>query len=161
MLYLTIACLALILDQATKWLVQIRMVPWQSIAVIPEIFSLTFVKNYGAAFGILYYHTLVLIAITIAVFVMVWLHRSQLYAYPSIFKFGLACALGGAVGNFLDRIRLGYVVDFFELHFWPVFNVADIAIVIGVGLIIIGLIKDELPKWSRKVEQPKAPKERV
>ncbi len=148
-LYLTI--LVVLIDQASKLLVQAKMGPMQSISVIDGWFSLTYVTNYGAAFGILQSQTLLLIGITLGVIIMVWINRKKMSEYPSLLQIGLAIALGGAVGNLIDRIRLGYVIDFFDLQVWPVFNVADMAIIAGVCLIIAGmLLKDFRDKKLKK-----------
>jgi len=136
--------LVVLADQATKWVVQTRMRVWQSTVIVKNWFSLTYVTNYGAAFSILESRTLVLILIGLGVFITAWYNRKALARYPRILQFGLAVALGGAAGNFIDRIRLGYVVDFIDFHFWPVFNIADIGIVLGVALVGWGALRDGL-----------------
>ena len=146
--YLTV--LVIILDQLTKLLVQTKMFPMQSSHLINGWFSLTYATNYGAAFGILQSQTLLLVGITIGVIIMVWVKRRQMSSYPKVMQIGLAVALGGAIGNLVDRVRLGYVVDFFNFYVWPIFNIADMAIVIGVCLIISGMFwKDLRRKLSR------------
>lgn len=135
--YLTL-CL-IFLDQASKWFVQTKMFPMQSIDLIKGLFSITYATNYGAAFGILQSQTLLLIAISLGVIIVVWINRRKINTYPRIMQAGLAVALGGAFGNLIDRIRLGFVVDFLNFSIWPIFNVADTAIVIGVGLILWGI----------------------
>lgn len=151
--YLLIAGAVLVLDQVTKWLVQASMAPFQSIRWVDGVFSLTYVKNYGAAFGILYYQTFLLIGITLALFAVIWVNRRQFHLQSRIFRLGLALALGGAAGNFLDRVRLGYVVDFLDLQYWPVFNLADTGIVIGVALIIYALLREDFAKKAGRREQ--------
>lgn len=116
-----------------------KLDPFQNVWVINNVFGITYVRNYGAAFGILQSQTLLLIALSLAVFFIIWANREKLKDYAQVFQVGLGLALGGALGNLVDRIRLGYVVDFLDFQLWPVFNLADIAIVVGVGLIIIGL----------------------
>jgi len=143
--YLTLLLIAS--DQITKFLVQTKMLPMQSIPIIKGWFSLTYATNYGAAFGILQSQTLLLVAITLGVLIMIWVNRKKMSDYPRLLQIGLAVALGGAVGNLLDRVRLGYVVDFLNFYMWPIFNVADMTIVIGVGLIISGMFwKDHQQK---------------
>jgi signal peptidase II len=137
--YFYLTLLLVLLDQAAKLLIQTRMLPMQSIQIINGWFSLTYATNYGAAFGILQSQTVLLIAITLGVLVMVWINRRKMNEYPHIMQVGLAMALGGAIGNLADRIRLGYVVDFMNFYVWPIFNIADMAIVTGVCLIVIGL----------------------
>ncbi|HOJ78054.1 MAG TPA: signal peptidase II [Bacillota bacterium] len=152
MVFLIITTLFCVIDQLSKFYAEARLVPFKSIPVLNGWFSLTYVKNYGAAFGILNSQTYLLIAISLAVFAVVFLNRKQILKYPKIFQFGLAIALGGALGNLIDRIRLGYVIDFIQLDFinWPVFNIADIAIVVGVGIIFYGMIIDNLKKRKPK-----------
>ena len=78
------------------------------------------------------------------VFGLLWFYRKQISKYPTIFHYGLAIALGGTLGNFVDRVWLGYVRDFIDLRVWPIFNVADIAIFIGVALIAWGMFRMEV-----------------
>jgi signal peptidase II len=78
------------------------------------------------------------------VFLLAWFHRHEIIKYPKSFQIGLAITLGGALGNFIDQVRLGYVVDYIDLSFWPVFNIADINIVLGVILIIFSVLNENL-----------------
>lgn len=141
--YFLLTLLVLVIDQLVKVIVIMKLDPFQNVWVLKNIFSITYVRNYGAAFGILQSQTWLLIALSFVVFLFVWVKRAKLTSYPKEFQVGLALALGGALGNLVDRIRLGYVVDFLDFQFWPVFNLADIAIVSGVGLIILGLYFDK------------------
>ena len=84
---------------------------------------------------------------------MVWVNRKKMSDYPKTLQIGLAIALGGAVGNLIDRVRLSYVIDFFDLQIWPVFNIADMAIIGGVCLIIAGMFwKDFADKKAQKTD---------
>lgn len=137
--------LILVVDQCTKFAIQMQMIPGQSWDVIAPVFSLTYVLNPGAAFGILEHQRFFF------VFACVVLMALFLYFYPRLRRqspwlhYGCVIMLAGAVGNMLDRIRTGLVVDFFDFHFWPVFNVADIAIVLGVMSMAYAILfgKDE------------------
>lgn len=142
MAYFILALLVLAVDQLVKVAVTMNMEPLQNIQVIKNIFSIACVRNYGAAFGILQSQTLLLIIISVVAILLVWFNLGKLAHCSKIFRIGLALALGGALGNLVDRIRLGYVIDYLDFQVWPVFNVADIAIVVGVGLIIINLYFD-------------------
>jgi len=128
------------LDQFTKALVMRSMVPGQSIPLIQDIFHLTYVLNPGAAFGILSNQRAFLLA-TGAVLIL-----ATAYFYPLLKKsdpclqFGATAILGGAVANLIDRVQTGSVVDFFDFRIWPVFNVADIAIVAGMALMIYAIL---------------------
>lgn len=142
-----IALLVFLLDQAAKWAVvgplALPYHPGQAIDVLP-VFTLRFVENHGVSMGFLVAGSplerwlLVGLTLLIAAFVALWLWRERKRADA----FALALVLGGAFGNILDRVRLGYVVDFLDLHFgdWHpflVFNVADAAITIGVLLLVL------------------------
>ena len=128
------------LDQFTKAMVMKSMVPGQSIPIVQDIFHLTYVLNPGAAFGILSNQRAFLL-ITGAVLIL-----ATAYFYPLLKKsdacmqFGATAILSGAVANLIDRVQTGYVVDFFDFRIWPVFNVADIAIVVGMGFMIYALL---------------------
>jgi signal peptidase II len=148
--YFYITLIIIALDQVTKLLIQTKMMPMQSIHIINGWFSLTYASNYGAAFGILQYQTLFLVAITLGVIIMVWLNRRNMGKYPRIIQIGLAIALGGAIGNLIDRVRLHYVIDFLNFYVWPIFNVADMAIVSGVCLIVLGMFLKDLKEKHNK-----------
>lgn len=136
-----IAVLVVALDQWTKYLVQANLpLNGPSTPVIPGALWLTHVHNPGVAFGQfagggpLLIFTAAVAAVAIIVYHQRLLAR-QGSLHP-VLVFGLALPLGGAVGNMIDRIRLGVVVDFLDLGWWPVFNVADSAITVGAGCLI-------------------------
>lgn len=145
--YLYVTVLLCLLDQAVKWLVQRAMAPFESIEWLSNIVSITYVRNYGAAFGILQSQTFLLTAVAGSVVWLIWHNRRRLQNYSKLSRLGLAIALGGVVGNGIDRLRLGYVVDYIDLHIWPVFNIADINIVLGVFLLGVGI-------WLEDRRQP-------
>ena len=128
------------LDQFTKALVMKSMVPGESIPILQDIFHLTYVLNPGAAFGILSNQRAFLLA-TGAVLIL-----ATAYFYPLLKKsdgclqLGATMILSGAVANLIDRVQTGFVVDFFDFRIWPVFNVADIAIVLGMGFMIYSIL---------------------
>lgn len=152
--YFLLTLFVLIIDQLIKVVVVAKLNLFQNVWVIKNIFSITLVHNYGAAFGILQSQTLLLIILSSAVILFVWINRKKIAVYPKLFQIGLAFALGGAFGNLVDRIRLGYVIDFLDFQVWPVFNLADIAIVAGVGLVIIGLYSDKSQTRKKFNEEP-------
>ena len=118
----------------------------ESIPIIEEVFHLTYILNPGAAFGMFAHNRLFFIAIAVIVIgIIVWARR-EILASPWEVKAGCGLFLGGAIGNLIDRARQGLVIDFFDFRIWPVFNIADIAICIGVGLIIWNLLKTELKR---------------
>ena len=141
---LSIVGVIAVLDQSTKCLVSWARPNFQ---VIPGFFNIHYVENTGAAFGILQgRQTLLTLVSILAIGVLLFLILSEREE-----KRGLLCAfaliLGGTCGNLIDRVRLGYVVDFLQFYvkqyYWPSFNVADSAITIGVGLLIIETVRQE------------------
>src|SRR5690554_4236234 len=137
------------MDQATKLAVERLLILNQKTTVIPGYLSLTYVLNPGAAFGILQGHTTLILLMALVLFYLVYVFRRVISVQPAVLHWGLGLALGGAVGNFVDRVRLGKVVDFLALEFWPlhnwpVFNLADSAIVAGTTLLILYLLKPSL-----------------
>jgi signal peptidase II len=141
-LYYSIALLTFAIDYITKKIIERNLELYEQIKVIGNFFLITSIRNRGAAFGILQEQRIFFIAITIIVATgIVWyLHRSYRLGHPLLLT-GLALVLGGAVGNFLDRALYGEVVDFLQFNFgswtFPIFNLADTAIVCGVALIIL------------------------
>ena len=151
-----IALLVFALDQLTKWVVAgpLELQSVGQIVLLP-IFNLSWTENYGISLGLLNAKTEVgrwmLVAVTgaIAIGVAIWIGREKQRGD----QLALGMVLGGALGNILDRVRFGYVVDFADLHFggfrpFLVFNVADAAISIGVVILLLRafLIRDERPK---------------
>lgn len=140
----------LILDQATKLYVDARFELYESVPVIKGWFHLTYIRNKGAAFGIFADSAVRIpffIGVTIiALLVIVWYLR-RLRADQQLATFALALVFAGALGNLIDRIRLGEVIDFLDVfwgrHHWPAFNVADSAICIGVALLIWEMWQEE------------------
>lgn len=135
------AGLVLLLDQITKLAVRRYLLPGESLPILPGIFHLSYVQNPGAAFGILKYQTGFFVGIAALVVVAIVFYAPRVD--PGLLSLALALELGGALGNLIDRLRFGYVVDFLDFRIWPVFNVADMAIVIGVGLIFLHLLRAE------------------
>ena len=141
--FLVISFLVILADRLTKMLVMNRMQEGMSIPVVQGFFNFTYVLNPGAAFGMLPNNRVFFIALTVAVLVIAFVARKQIAKEGPWFTYGMSLFLGGAIGNLLDRIKTGLVVDFFDFIVWPVFNVADIAICVGVGMIIWSVLKDE------------------
>lgn len=148
-------CLALVaavvaLDQATKALVVRRIALHDYVPLVDGLLSLSHVRNHGAAFGLLAdwnlpYQSLLLSALSLAALSAIAAYFVRLPASARLPRLALSLVLGGAVGNVLDRLRLGYVVDFVHVYFreyqWPDFNVADSAITIGVALLVIDILR--------------------
>ncbi|MGM8885480.1 signal peptidase II [Psychrobacter sp. 1U2] len=139
----------IVLDQWTKWLAETKLNFLEPIPVIEPFLNWTLAYNYGAAFSFLadaggwqkwFFSGL---ALVIALFLLVYLIRAPRNA--KLLSLGLAMVLGGAIGNLIDRVRLGKVVDFIHVHYadvwhYPIFNIADIAICIGVAIIVIDML---------------------
>jgi signal peptidase II len=151
-LVLLIVSTVVVLDQITKAWVQNRMHLYQSIAIVPNFVHLTYLKNTGAAFGLLAGPRS---GLRIAFFVLVsavamgcvlYLLKNLRPGRTSLVV-SLSLILGGAVGNLIDRLRAGEVVDFIDLHWhhlhWPAFNVADSSITIGVILLFIQMLRKQ------------------
>lgn len=146
MVFIIFSAIVVLLDQITKFIVKTRMNPYESFPVINPLLYITYVKNRGAAFSLLEGNIpfFAIVSLIVNLFILFLLIKG--IKSSKITKFSLALILGGSIGNFLDRIRLGYVVDFIDLRVWPVFNVADIAVVFGVLILSYILIfeKDEI-----------------
>jgi signal peptidase II len=149
----TVAIPLIVLDQATKLIIVRTMDLHTIIPVIRNFFDIVHARNQGAAFGILRDSSIrlpFLISVSLlAVLILVALFR-KLRPEQKLSAWGLSLVLSGAVGNLIDRVRLGEVVDFLSVHwyglYWPAFNVADSAICIGVGMLVIDMIQEERRK---------------
>ncbi len=140
--YAVVSFLIFLLDQSSKLWVQFTMEEGQSIPLLKPVLYFTYVLNPGAAFGLFPQRRGLLIAVGLLAIFLVYYYRRELQDQGPITKWGVSLALAGAMGNFIDRTRIGYVVDFIDIVFWPVFNVADIAIVSGVGLLFWEVLAD-------------------
>ena len=130
----------LIADQAVKHLVRTPMVQGQSIPIIENIFHITYIENPGAAFGILANQRMLFLILTaVIVGVMIYLFCS-LSNKKSLTAISLGIVVSGAIGNFIDRFMQGTVTDFLDFRIWPIFNIADIAICVGLALICYFII---------------------
>lgn len=148
--YLTISAVVIALDQVTKSIMVSWLSLYETVAVIPY-FNLTMAHNHGAAFSFLaqaggwqrwFFITL---AIVISIVLLIWL--AKLKPHAKLEAISLSLILGGAIGNVIDRIAYGYVIDFLDVYVgtshWPAFNVADSAICIGAVLLILDSFKSE------------------
>jgi len=138
-----------VLDQATKALIMAKFSMFELQPVIPGLFNLTYLTNTGAAFGMLagaptIWRQVFFVGVAVvAIGVLVFSYR-QFRNQGRIFAHAIGLIAGGAVGNLIDRLRFGAVVDFLDFYIgtrhWPAFNVADAAITIGVGLFVLGSV---------------------
>ena len=146
--WLCVALLVIVADQITKWAI-IEWVPRYSKVPVNSFINLTHQQNTGAAFSFLadaggwQRWFFVVLASVVSAVIVVWLWRVRKEG-PLVLMAGLSLVLGGAIGNLIDRARLGYVTDFFQVWFgdwaFPSFNVADAGITVGAALLIIDAI---------------------
>jgi len=136
-----LVCIFLILaDQLLKRYIVSVLPLGTSIPVVPGIFHITYIQNPGAAFGILENQQTFFIVIGVAILAVAGYFYPRLQQETAWIRYGAAMLLGGAVGNLIDRIWIGRVIDFLDFRIWPIFNLADIAIVCGVGCIMYAII---------------------
>ncbi|MBE9535819.1 MAG: signal peptidase II [Proteobacteria bacterium] len=151
-LLLIIAPLVIVSDQWVKLIVDRNMLLYQSIEVLENFFHITYIRNKGAAFGILsgadaslripFFIAVSIVAIVLILYVLKT-HKGQ----SPVFPVALSLILGGAIGNMIDRVRMGEVIDFLDVHWyqnhWPAFNIADSAITVGMGFLIYQMITEK------------------
>lgn len=137
-----IVFIVLSLDQLTKFLVSKNLELNNSVPIIKGVFNLTLVHNRGAAFGIFknQFYLFIFSAIVAVILIYSILKNNK---HDNLYSFSLSLILGGALGNLIDRVFLGYVVDFLDFRVWPVFNLADSAITIGALLLGWLIFKSE------------------
>lgn len=161
--FIGVAALGLLLDQLTKELVLTGMSLHQSIELLENFAHLTHVRNPGAAFGILADHSLrlpffILVSVVAACGILWYLRKEK--GGSLRLQLGLGLIFSGALGNLIDRIRFSEVIDFIDLHWyqyhWPAFNVADSAICVGVGLLLLDSWIEERHKAAQAKKESKA-----
>jgi signal peptidase II len=149
-----ISGLIVILDQITKILILKKLPLYHSITIIPGFFNITHIHNPGGAFGFMAHHDsslrnfIFLLLASFAVCFIFYFYKNTYKTHPFLAS-GFALILGGAIGNMIDRIRFGKVVDFLDFYIrsyhWPAFNVADSAITVGVTIFIFHLLFKKIP----------------
>ncbi|MFJ5749928.1 signal peptidase II [Peribacillus frigoritolerans] len=147
MFYYLIALLVIALDQLTKWMIVKKMEYGESIEIIENLLYITSHRNRGAAWGILQGQMWFFYIITIAVIIGLVYYIQKMAKESILLGVALGLMLGGAIGNFIDRVARQEVVDFVHTYIFsysfPVFNVADAALSIGVGLLLIHMFLEE------------------
>jgi signal peptidase II len=134
LLFFFVALAGLALDQFTKYLILHHLAYGQRIPM--GFFDITHVHNMGAAFGMLQNAGYLFVVIAVVVLAGLFASMHRIREAEPLVVVALALIAGGTVGNLIDRLRFHYVVDFIDLRWWPVFNVADSCICIGVGLLV-------------------------
>ena len=143
MYFFLVALLVIIFDQLTKYYVVSNFYLGESVLVIENIFHWTYILNPGAAFGMFEGSRWFFVVIAIGVLVGIWYMKDEINEGGWMMQYGAALFGGGAIGNLIDRARSGLVIDFFDFRIWPVFNVADIAICVGVAMILWKVLQTE------------------
>ena len=154
-LCIVLAGIVVVLDQITKLLVVGHIAEYASAEGIPFLFRLTYVKNTGAAFGMLTNHRWVFLVFSVVAMAAILLYLWKSKPRSLLTRLALGMILGGGIGNMIDRIRLGYVVDFIDLSFmkFAIFNVADSFVTVGCVLLFVYLILETV-KEKRQAAPP-------
>jgi len=151
LIYYVIIAAIVAADQVVKHMIASGMTPGESVPVIDGILNISYIRNTGAAFSAFSSHTWMLIVITSVLMavglVYVTRHRKD---RNRMLMTALAVIIGGGAGNLIDRIVNGYVVDFIQVGAWPVFNIADISVCTGCGLLCIYIIFIDGRKHGRR-----------
>jgi signal peptidase II len=152
--FTVIVGLVVVLDQISKAIILHNLALYKSIAVIPGLFNLTHIHNPGGAFGFLaqtgsmWRQWIFLVAALLALGLILFFYRQTEESMPYL-RLALALIFGGAVGNLIDRVRFGEVIDFLDVYVghwhWPAFNVADSAVSIGVIIFILHIVFKKMP----------------
>lgn len=154
--YFLVILLCVAADQAVKWYVTAHLALYEHAPLLPGVVELFHIRNTGGGFSILAGHTWVLTVLTAALMtVIAVLLVKKTFSHP-LAMWTLTVILGGGLGNLIDRIRLGYVVDMFNFQFmsYPVFNVADILVVCGtIGFAAYYILLHDRPEAEKKAEE--------
>ena len=148
-MYFIIIALVVAFDQLTKYLIKANMELESTIPLLDGVFHITYIQNYGAAFSILQNKTEFLIImqlVVIAAVLFYLLKRRKQEHWGLLLSLSLIAA--GGIGNLIDRAVNGYVIDFLDFRIWPIFNVADISVCVGCGLLVLYVFLIE-PKRSK------------
>ncbi|GAB4419982.1 MAG: hypothetical protein Kow00106_16390 [Anaerolineae bacterium] len=156
LLLVSVVALVLLADQISKAYVAAHLPlhdSWAPVKALEDVFRFTHVRNSGAAFGLFPQGGFLFLGIAILVSAIILYYYRQIPADAWLVRLALGLQLGGALGNALDRLRLGYVVDFFDVSYWPVFNVADSCVVLGVAGLVLVMLREERRERQRQADQ--------
>ena len=151
-IYIVLALIAVALDQISKILITSNLRLYEIREFIPKFLSLTYIRNEGAAFGMLKGARVFFIILTVAVIAALIVYIKKSRPTSKLEMLSLSFIAGGAMGNFIDRVLFGYVRDFIMTDFMdvPVFNIADCFVCIGAGLYILYALSDVFPKKEKE-----------
>jgi signal peptidase II len=159
-LFAILTVVGLLLDQATKLYIHHTMQLFDSIPVVTNFFNITYVRNRGAAFSFLSeasWRLPFFIGITLVASIAILVAFHKLRNDQKLAQISLAMIFSGAIGNLIDRVRLGEVIDFLDAHWyrhhWPAFNVADSLICVGVFLLAVDMLLDDKRKKGRSLQE--------
>lgn len=138
------------LDQYTKHLVVTGFADGESRVAVPHLLYWTYVQNHAGAFGLFGNNLWILVGLALAVLAVFWFAFREQATQSGLVRIAFGAIAGGAVGNIVDRFHYGYVVDFIDLRWWPVFNVADSCITTGVVLLLLSSLQRD--RTSSKLE---------
>ena len=156
--YLTVLSTAIIgifIDQLSKLWINTNLQLNQTIPIIQNVFHLTYILNSGAGFGILQQQKLLLILISIIVIGAIFYYIRKIKAKEKILQILVGFILGGTIGNLIDRVSYGYVIDFLDFRIWPIFNFADTYTSIGAILLAIIIFREERINKSTHIKNKK------
>lgn len=139
-----VAVLTLVVDRISKWVVMDSLKlgeSWNPVAALERWVSLTYVTNTGAAFGLFPDHGVIFMVIAVVVIAAIIFYYRYLPGDQWLVQISLGLQLGGALGNLVDRLRYGHVIDFIDFKVWPVFNVADSSVFVGAVILAFYLLR--------------------
>lgn len=147
-----IALVLLVVDQWSKALVRQHMHLGESIPLIPNVFHLTYIENDGVAFGLFAGHTGIFLIVSLCVLVGLVLFAWKEDKDSTLLHYGVALVVSGALGNIIDRAYKASVTDMFDLRIFAIFNVADIAVCVGVALLVLYVFLDSREKDGQRTD---------
>ena len=148
--------LVILADQVSKIWIASHMELGESIPIINKIFHLTYIQNPRSAFGLLPFSNKTFIIIGIIIIVLGIIFLGRLARSDKLVLYSFVLILGGSLGNLIDRFRVGSVIDFLDLRIWPIFNIADSAMNIGIFILIVHyLFRQEKPPKEKEPEEEK------
>ena len=139
-----VAGLTLVVDRISKWVVMDSLRPgesWNPVAALERWVSLTYVTNTGAAFGLFPDYGVVFMVVAVVVIAAIILYYRHLPGDQWLIQASLGLQLGGTLGNLVDRLRYGHVIDFIDFKVWPVFNVADSSVFVGAVILAFYILR--------------------